>query len=238
MKEKIITMLEWDSNFFGINCGKAYIETPEDVEILKNEAEEYDFISIQNIDNKIKVNKLIAESTNAFLADINIQFEKTVEKRKSDDNCIIVSADEVKRKNFIIEIEENDFQHSKFIKDENFRKRQGYLVYNEWIKNSLDSINKFFALKFNKEKEVEGFILFRWDGNSAWLELVKVNSKCRGKGVCSQLIQRIERFLVESDVKKMYVGTQVNNIAAINLYNKLGFKEISQTSIYHWWLNK
>ena len=91
-------------------------------------------------------------------------------------------------------------------------------------------------MRFSETNEIQGFILFSIDKDSGTLELVKVNERYRGEGVCSQLIKKIENYLLSENVTDAHVGTQVNNIAAINLYHKLGYREISRTSVYHWWL--
>lgn len=238
MADEIIRKMDWDSEFFNIRCGKAVVETKKDVELLIDESIDYDFVSIQNVDNKVNTNKLIAENTDAFLADINIQFIKTIElNNESDNDCIIISTKEAHEK-YNIEISEDDFNHSKFIEDENFRLRNGYKVYEEWIKNSIGEDNKFFAIQLSEKNDIKGFILFKIDWHSAVLELVKVNEKYRGEGVCSKLIREIENYVIYRGIRDIHVGTQINNIAAINLYHKLGYKEISRTSVYHWWLNK
>lgn len=235
MEYKVIKKMDWDSDFFNISCGKALLETEEDIKKLINESVNYDFVSIQNKENKIYINKLIAENTNAFLADINIQFTKQLECRNEDNQCIVIRANEAVKK-YNIEIDEDDFSHSKFIEDENFRVKNGYVVYREWIKNSKNADNKYFAMRFSETNEIQGFILFNIDKEIGTLELVKVNERYRGEGVCSQLIKKIENYLLSENVTNAHVGTQVNNIAAINLYHKLGYREISRTSVYHWWL--
>lgn len=238
MADEIIRKMDWDSEFFNIRCGKAVVETKKDVELLIDESIDYDFVSIQNVDNKVNTNKLIAENTDAFLADINIQFIKTIElNNESDNDCIIISTKEAHEK-YNIEISEDDFNHSKFIEDENFRLRNGYKVYEEWIKNSIDEDDKFFAIQLSECGDIKGFILFKMDDTSVVLELVKVNERYRGEGVCSQLISTIENYAMNNGIRDIHVGTQVNNIAAINLYHKLGYKEVLRTSVYHWWLNK
>lgn len=227
--------MDWDSKFFNITCGKALLETEADVKKLINESINYDFVSIQNIGNIIYINKLIAENTNAFLADINIQFTKQLKLENEDNKCVIISANEAVNK-YNIEIDKDDFSHSKFMEDDNFRTKNGYMVYKEWIKNSQNADNKYFAMRFSETNEIQGFILFSIDKDSGTLELVKVNERYRGEGVCSQLIKKIENYLLSENVTDAHVGTQVNNIAAINLYHKLGYREISRTSVYHWWL--
>lgn len=237
MVNKIIKIMEWDSNFFNIKCGKTIIETEQDMKQLIEESIHYDFVSIQNIDNKIRINRLIAENTSAFLADINIQFAKKLEsKHESDNSSIIVNAKESKKYN--IDVSEKDFAHSKFIKDDNFRLRSGYKVYEEWIKNSIYEDKKSFAIQLSEDGDIKGFILFKMDYDCIVLELVKVNERYRGEGVCSQLICEIENYAMNNGIIDIHVGTQINNIAAINLYHKLGYKEVSRTSVYHWWINK
>ena len=55
----------------------------------------------------------------------------------------------------------------------NLKKRNGYLVYREWLKNACKDANKYFALLMSKDN-VCAYILFNIDNNVGTIELVKV----------------------------------------------------------------
>ena len=98
MKSIEISNLQWDTDFFGIKCGKTVISDDEiSFDLFNEQIKFFDFVTIQNVGNKVAVNKLLADNTNAFLADINIQFEKKLNKIDSEEtnnNYVIVPANE------------------------------------------------------------------------------------------------------------------------------------------------
>ena len=241
MIEFEIFPLDWDSNFFNMKCGKLIVRSP----LMKwgkiaNQLNEFDFITIQNPGNNISVNQLIAENTTAYFVDMNIQFSKKLGNFSApvelgEKECQILSAmkiNDTEIKNLLVE--EDDFKFSKFVCDLRMKQRKGYRVYQEWINNARDTENKFFALYYI-ERKVGAYILFSITDDTCIIELVKVNRENQGQGIASKMINQIELFCYERDVTMLNVGTQVNNIPAINLYHSLGFKEVSRVSVFHLW---
>ena len=108
--------------------------------------------------------------------DVNIQFEKEIltDNINGSNSCIIMKTvdtpDNIRRK---LTVEKNDFKFSKFVCDDELKKRNGYLVYREWLKNACKDANKYFALLMSKDN-VCAYILFNIDNNVGTIELVKV----------------------------------------------------------------
>lgn len=246
MNDIIINPLEWDTNFFHIKCGRAIIEDENiDFSNFKEQFSNYDFVSIQNVGNSITINKKIADYTGAFLADINVQFEKklNINNRVSsgivelneDTEFQIMKATEVSAE--MCEkmlVEEDDFKYSKFVCDPELKKRNGYLVYKEWIKNACADRNKYFIVLLDKG-DVKAYILYSVNNGVCTIELVKVNKEFQGKRIATLMIKEIESIMANSSAVALRVGTQFNNIPAMNLYHTLEFKEISRTSVFHCW---
>ena len=65
-----------------------------------------------------------------------------------------------------------------------------------------------------------------------------VNRKHKGNGIGHELINGIENFAEKNKLKRIKVGTQLNNISAQNFYENCGFKHVANHSIYHLWLIK
>lgn len=242
MKKVIITPLDWDTEFFNIRCGRAIIEDEEiDISDFEELFKHYDFVSIQNVGNNIRVNKAISQHTNAFLADINVQFEKELicsnEQLDNNEHCgfSLIKAMEISPELCDeMLVEELDFKYSKFVCDPELNNRKGYLVYREWIKNARKDNNKYFAL-FYDNKKIGAYILFNVKDEVCTIELVKVNSEFQGRHIATFMIKQIENIMRCNNISTLRVGTQFNNIPAMNLYHTLGFKEISRTSVFHCW---
>ena len=241
MKNLNVSPLEWDTDFFGISCGRLVIDAPEvDLRGLLEQLDTYQFVTIQNVGNKVGINKTIAENTQAFLVDINIQFEKDVMRgfsgytEKHENIAVIKAKDTDKQIHDKLLVEREDFVFSKFVCDDKLDVRNGYLVYKEWLKNSRNYDNKYFALYYDGN-EIGGYILFSIYDGEGTIELVKVNREYKGKGIATEMIRTVENCLKDKGIATVKVGTQLNNIPAINLYHYLGFREISRTSVYHLW---
>ncbi len=241
IKEAIIQTLDWDTQYFGIKCGKIVI--PSEGASLINYAKtvaQYDFISIQNCGNNILTNKEIADKTNAYLVDINVQFEKSLKEKKADEPNFFEIERGMNLEPETIEkltVEEMDFQFSKFVCDDELKRRNGYLVYKEWLRNARKQENKLYVL-LKENGRVCAYTLFSLDDNSksGKIELIKVDSDHQGQRIGSKMIDTIENYLIDNNYNTLIVGTQVNNIPAINLYHKMGFRETSRTSVFHDWI--
>lgn len=71
--------LKWDTEYFGIKSAKAILNKPltcNEWKELKAKFKDYQFISIENRNSEPINAQMIGKDTSAFLADVNIQFEK------------------------------------------------------------------------------------------------------------------------------------------------------------------
>jgi diamine N-acetyltransferase len=60
---------------------------------------------------------------------------------------------------------------------------------------------------------------------SAWLGILIGSTTNRGKGYGAQAIQKVSTYaLTELKLKVLYLGVNVDNVGAFELYKKLGFK--------------
>ncbi len=238
-EQSVIVPLPWDSEHFGIRCGKAVLRAPLPetlAEELKAELADYDFVSFQNIGNDVGVNRFLAQSTEAYLVDVNVQLEKEIgETPPSAGTCPIVYAQDLEERILAqMSVGENDFAFSKFVCDPEMKRRAGYRVYACWLKNAKNDPDKQFIFR-TIDDAVTGFILFRIRERILTSELVKVNAFCQGQGVASGLLRELEAYAAAQACRRLQVGTQLNNIPAINLYHRLGYREVSRTSVYHLW---
>ncbi len=63
--------------------------------------------------------------------------------------------------------------------------------------------------------------------NEVWSDQITVSKNYRGKGLGSALRYRVFKELKEKGFRKVYGGTQISNLANLNLARKVGFKEIA-----------
>ncbi|KIY20676.1 GNAT family N-acetyltransferase [Mesobacillus subterraneus] len=230
-----INELKWDTDFFGVASAKSTLHKPltlnEWLE-LKTRFKDYQFISIMNMNSEPINAQLIGKDTSAFLADINIQFEKKLlgldEKPKD-----VTIHQALEKNDQVIGIA--DFQFSKFTEDPELVKRGGDQVYQQWLINSFGKTDKFFALSKDEMGNINGFLLFSYADNACVIELIAVSQKETKGGVGTSLFKAVEYGAHQQGVKEIKVGTQIRNLGAINFYHKVGCKQVGCHQVYHLW---
>lgn len=230
--------LQWDTDYFGVSSARVnlngIVDEKAQKEIMKF-CKEYDFVTIANSDNIKENNYWIGNRTNAFLTDMNIQFLKVLGDKldyQHEENTYVVNS--VLSNEQIVDIKKITFRHSRFFNDPKLPKEQVKNIYLYWIECALGQENKYFVI-LERDGNIAGYILFSMSGDNSIIELIAVDEKYRGQRVGKTLIHTMESFVIDRRIKKIKVGTQVNNIYAIQFYSGLGFKYTSCGSIYHLW---
>ncbi|MBR6524011.1 MAG: GNAT family N-acetyltransferase [Clostridia bacterium] len=88
-----------------------------------------------------------------------------------------------------------------------------------------------------KEEDTAGLIAFYandYDTNTAYITSLLVDKKCRGMGIATELVQRVESICFANGFKQVKLEVNKANLPAISLYEKLGYKSDSEKeeSIY------
>jgi dTDP-4-amino-4,6-dideoxy-D-galactose acyltransferase len=234
-KELLFYDLKWDTEFFGVKSAKAILGMPltnkQWVE-LNDRFEDYQFISIENRDSDPINTQLIGKETSAFLADINIQFQKKLKGSFQTPKNITVH--QAMNKNAQI-LAIADFQFSKFTEDPQLALRGGDQVYHQWLINSFGKTDKYFAINTNVDNEINGFLLHSYSGDACVIELIAVSKSATTSGIGTMLFKAVENEAYQKGYKKIKVGTQIRNNPAINFYQKVGCKQVGCHQVYHLW---
>jgi dTDP-4-amino-4,6-dideoxy-D-galactose acyltransferase len=227
--------LKWDTDFFGVTSAKATLHRPltlNEWDELKCSFKDYQFISITNINSEPINARLIGNETSAFLADVNIQFEKEVLGLDGKPENVSIQK-ELERDEQIIKIA--DFEFSKFTEDPGLAERGGNLVYQQWLVNSFRQSDKFYALSKKENGDINGFILYSYSDNACVIELIAVSQQETKSGIGTNLFKAVEYEAHQRGYKEIKVGTQIRNLRAINFYHKVGCKQIGCHQVYHYW---
>jgi dTDP-4-amino-4,6-dideoxy-D-galactose acyltransferase len=227
--------LKWDSDFFGVTSAKAILHRPLTLNEwfdLKNRFDNYQFISIINQNSEPVNAQLIGKDTSAFLVDVNIQFEKRVVGINEIPKNVTIHQS-LERDEQIIKIA--DFQFSKFTEDFELAKRGGNNVYYQWLLNSFNKPDKFFALSNDENGNMNGFLLYSYSDKVCVIELIAVSQKVTKAGIGTSMFRAVEYEAKQQKVKKIKVGTQIRNLGAINYYHKVGCKQVGCHQVYHIW---
>lgn len=230
--------LEWDTEYFGVNSARVNLGgiideqgQKEIIEFCKN----YNFITIFNLGNVNENNIWIGNKTNAFLSDMNIQFHKilAVKPNYQNENTYVVN--NLSRNEQIVDIAKKSFRYSRFFNDLKLPEKQAMNIYLHWTECAFGQESKYYVIA-EKEGQVAGYLLFSLNECSSVIELIAVGEKYQGQRVGKSLIQTMESFVMDQGINNIKVGTQVNNIDAVQFYAKMGFKYANCGSVYHLWV--
>ncbi|HBF38732.1 MAG TPA: hypothetical protein DDW50_15615 [Firmicutes bacterium] len=138
----------------------------------------------------------------------------------------------------IIEIAAHSFRDSRFMKDPHFDKVKAEQFYPSWLQESFASGEKILVVK--EEQQVLGFISLKAESltQTMVIRLIAVRGSERGKGVGQILIDQALHLAADQKYHFVQVGTQLTNTAAINLYEKNGFRIRDAKYRYHIWLDE
>jgi len=224
--------LLWDSEFFGLSCLKVILHEPlscSEWSEVENRMKPYEFITIENKNSEPVNAQLICENTPAFLADVNIQFEKKV-KCVDGLHPSVHIFNPMEKNDQLLEI--GDFKYSRFFEDKKLASRGGTEIYKQWLINSFNRQDKFFAIS-ESNNLTNGYVLFSFSGNICTIELIAVSNNSLGKGIGVDLFHAVEYEAFRNGADIIQVGTQVRNARAINFYHKVGCKQVGCHQIYH-----
>lgn len=231
--------LEWDTNYFGCESSRVDVVdklTISDIEEIKEIIKEDEFITLTNPKGMVGNNKLITQNLDAYLVDINIQLSNVkVSSSRAEKSEFVRIQNNYQVNEEIVELVRQAFTSSRFYNDAAISREKVSGIYTNWVKNAFNKEEKYFCV-FDQEQGIEGFILFSIANQEVvTIELIAVNDKCRKSGIGTQLINGLYNYCVEHGYGTVNVGTQVENINALNFYtkNELRIKDIRY--IYHLW---
>jgi dTDP-4-amino-4,6-dideoxy-D-galactose acyltransferase len=232
---RLINDLRWDTDFFGVKCGKIVLlsdYSADEWHEVEKESQSYDLVTIENR-NSCSANAWhIGMYLPAALVDVNIQFEKRlISVYPASDSLDHVA------NNFAVDdqiLGMSYFHESRFLADPELKKRGGSEVYINWVKNSFGKPDKYFACEY-LGSQITGYALHSFDRfyGKCTIELIAVSDKNAGIG--QKLFTYVENHAISKGYQKISVGTQIKNTAAINFYHKCGCKQTGCHQIYHYW---
>jgi dTDP-4-amino-4,6-dideoxy-D-galactose acyltransferase len=227
----MIEKLEWDSEFFGYPVGQIQIEKPDRENISNAIKNSMEFklvylISPQRIDFAVTGLKLVDIKTRLgkqIKSKPNYSFQKIHEYTGVEDDQL---------KSLALQ----SGIYSRFKIDSNFINGEFEKLYLKWIS---DSINKTIADKIivyeDGNKNYNGFITIIFKEQFSEIGLIAVDEKSRGNGIGKALLDYADHCTISRKFNKIEVVTQLENISAMKLYKKCGYKIISTKYIYHLW---
>ena len=88
-------------------------------------------------------------------------------------------------------------------------------------------------ITFVEKDKVIGFLLYSLIYDRIEIEQFEVITKERGRGIGDKLLKYLIEKYKDSDIKNITLEVKEDNIIAINLYKKYGFKNVSTREKYY-----
>lgn len=233
-----LTPSKWDSDFLGIPCAK--LELYEDLDLDQQKLlhcllSPFTWVTIRNPKDCTLNNIWIPKMLGAYLVDINVSFTKSPLAHLESFPKISIQ-NNMPFNSTIISLSQYVYLYSRFFNDPLFPQEKAHELYSSWLKNSFSKNDKYFCT-LTDLKTTLGFILFHLNtDDSATIELIGVNPQVQNSGIGSQLLFALENYLLQQHILTLHVGTQIQNLQAINFYVKKGFNMSDIHYTYHVWM--
>ena len=88
-------------------------------------------------------------------------------------------------------------------------------------------------LTYVKKDKIIGFLLYSLIYDRIEIEQFEVTTKERRKGIGNKLLNYLVEKYQDNNIKNITLEVKEDNIAAINLYKKYGFKKVSTREKYY-----
>lgn len=242
----LIKESKWDSNIFNKKVGVINLETnltSREINSLQKEVTKFDLVVVKDFTKNFGNSEIISNKLNGYIVDLNVQFFKNVStnNQESIENIDLEKTLNSQEKLKIIKIASKAFEHSRFYNDGNIEKELANKIFEKWVENSFENNSKRFIL-YKSDEEVLGFLLLNINdfNEEIIIELIAVDNSVVAKGIGKILMNKFESsFSSEKYGKYLFkVGTQINNITAMNFYIKHNYKMSRESRTYHIWNNK
>lgn len=241
---KFIDCLEWDSQFFGFPVAKVIGHEDVTIVYLSNALKEAEDnkISCLYVEVPMENDGIIDFCGEAGfkLVDIKTTLSKTANKNLLSLEVGMCLTSERKPEYFagIVAIAEAISCKSRFAFDKGFGAIPAKKLYTEWVRKSFyENYCDELFISLISGKPV-GFISLKIKENRLNIELLGVSSEYAGRGVGTTLIEMADNWCLSKKMEKLCVVTQGNNLAALRLYQKCGFRTSKVKLFFHKWLVK
>ena len=127
------------------------------------------------------------------------------------------------------------FNHTRFNRDNNFKKELVLEMYLIWVENHIKSKNAE-VIGATYKNQIIGLITYEFLNNSIpKIGLFSVQKNIQNLGIGSQLLKKCIKSLINKKKKRLSVVTQKSNSEALKFYLKNGFEIETKYKWFHKW---
>lgn len=233
-----IVYLPWDSAFFNKKIGSINLQEPDwnllasGLKIVSTEGYQLLYVFLPET---VFLNDEVLIQFNGKLVDRKAEFRLNFKDGLFNSNLV----EEYESTELTDDMEKLAYlsgTYSRFYTDKGFATDDYFRLYHTWISKSISKelANKVFVVK--EHGKSVGMVTLKKQENGGKIGLIAVSDSVQGKGYGRQLIESCKKSLAESGIYRLDVATQFTNQTAYLFYEKCGFKKMSLTNIYHFWL--
>ena len=227
-----IERLNWDSSFFGYEVGKVEVNNSSffDLDDFIQKTKDFKLIYL--------FSKQILNSPKIIEVDRKVVLSQFCTEIKGENNIKLQSFNvEKHRFDELKKLALESGIYSRFYIDKNFKNQEYEKLYTRWIENAVNADSALdIVIAVNNSNSIIGFAtLNKKNELLADIGLVAVSKESRGIGVGKQLMEEVVLRSKQFGFEEIQVVTQMNNIAAMNLYQSTNFNIKEITNISHIW---
>jgi len=232
-------ILKWDSDFFGFQVAKITAKDVNKAELesllkkLKTlnvalaylAADTRDSLSIESAES---LNGFFTGQKVTYVSNLGYSKESTLSKSKEIKRFV-----EKKPDKDLINLIVDGGKFSRFYVDPKIKNKQYEELHKLWITNSVKN-NTIFVIENNGK--IIAFVSLNEKNNRGNIDFIVVDKKHRGKGLATKLMEHAHIWFALNGYKTVQADTQIKNVNACKMYEKLGYKKEKSEKIYHFWI--
>ncbi|MBR5378401.1 MAG: GNAT family N-acetyltransferase [Bacteroidales bacterium] len=229
-----VERLSWDSEFFGLRIGHAFVGSIEDSCTLASQKDrlkaDYDLVYVfsnQGVEFSCEGAKLVDQKMVYTLSDYS--------DLKVDENVIIWDCDKLVT-DALLHLALVSGKYSRFKLDNRFPSGGYERLYSRWIEQSVNHAMATEVFCYMVGDTPKGLVTLDLNEGEGTIGLVAIAEDYQHRGVGTAMMRHVISYVQKHQCKKLSVATQYDNTPACRLYEKVGFRVESMTNVWHWWL--
>ena len=230
-----IDRLQWDSDFFGLRIGRAFVRSIEDSLALVSQKEAlkdvYDLVYVfgeQGVEFSCVDAKLVDQKVVLALSEFP--------RYETDENVKLWDISKPVTDSLLY-LALVSGKYSRFRLDNRFPAGSYERLYSRWIEQSVNHAMATEVFCYMVGGMPKGLVTLDLKaGDEGTVGLVAIAEDCQHRGVGTAMMRHVISYAQKQSCKKLSVATQFDNHPACRLYEKVGFKVESMTNVWHWWL--
>lgn len=136
------------------------------------------------------------------------------------------------------------FRNGRFHVDPGIGRERAERLYVRWVENSLAGRADAFLVVRGADGQPIGFMILRVapaHGETpphGIMELMAVSPRAQGQRVGHRLVAASLRWFAQAGIPSIDVGTQIDNVAAVRIYQRFGFRLAAFSHTFHRWARR